>query len=287
MTPNTNVTSLTRNSISSGYIELDRITGGWNPADLIIIGGRTAIGKTAFMTSMTLKMTLEHGYSVALFSLEMSTKQLLNRMLSSETELDSVKLIDGNINPDEQVQLNVVKEKINNAPIFIDDTPAICLQDLYAKCKQLASQHGIRAVFIDYLQLMKWKNKTKLSRNQQVSNILRSLKDIAKELNITIFVLSQLNRGVEKYYSLISKRPRLSELSDIDMEDIEQNVDTVLLIHRPEYYRLDEHSNSLIGAAEIIVAKNRSGAVGDIRLSFSATIVKFAEENKFINENNA
>ena len=284
MEPNTNVTDLPDNNISSGYIELDRITGGWRSADLVIIGGRPSMGKTAFMTSMALKMALEYEYGVVLFSLEMSAQQLANRMLKSEVELD---LRDENLElQQEQLEaLNAVKDKLKNAPIFIDDTPAICAQDFHAKCKELALQHGIRAVFIDYLQLMTW--NTKLSRNQEVSNILRSLKNTAKELNITIFVLSQLNREVEKRDGQMLKRPRLSELRDIDMKDIEQNVDTVLLIHRPEYYGFDEdeNSNSLIGVAEIIVAKNRSGTVGDIRLSFSKKFAKFAETNKYINEN--
>ncbi len=273
--------------IPSGYTGIDRITSGWQPSDLIIVAARPSMGKTAFALSMARNMAVEHNVGVAVFSLEMSSNQLVNRLISSESELPSNKIRNGKLEPHEWVQLDEKIIDLAKAPIFIDDTPAISIFELRAKCRRLVKKHpDLKLIMIDYLQLMTAGGDNKGNREQEVSIISRSLKSLAKELNIPIIALSQLNRAVETRGG--SKRPQLSDLRESGA--IEQDADIVAFIHRPEYYGFleDDEHNSTKGIAEIIIAKHRNGATGDVKLKFIQSIVKFADldYNEFDNNHN-
>ncbi|MBN1118305.1 MAG: replicative DNA helicase [Bacteroidales bacterium] len=264
--------------VPAGYTQLDRMTNGWQKSDLIILAARPSMGKTAFVLSMARNMAVEHKKAVAIFSLEMASVQLVNRLISSEAELPSSKIRTGQLSDEEWQKLEYRARRLEDAPMFIDDTPAISIFELRAKCRRLKRQHDIDIVIIDYLQLMTGPPESRGNREQEVSNISRSLKGIAKELNIPIICLSQLNRSVE---SRPDKRPQLSDLRESGA--IEQDADVVAFIHRPEYYGFteDENQMSLRGIAEIILAKHRNGAVGDVRLRFQHEFTRFVdlEEN--------
>ncbi len=269
--------------VPSGYTKLDRVTSGWQRSDLVIIAARPSMGKTAFVLSMTRNMAIDHNKSVALFSLEMASVQLVNRLIVAETELASDKIRNGRLEPFEWEQLEYKIKRLVDADIYIDDTPGISVFELRAKCRRLMSQKKIDIIIIDYLQLMTGPTETKGNREQEVSMISRSLKGIAKELNVPIIALSQLNRSVEMRSG--TKRPQLSDLRESGA--IEQDADMVLFIHRPEKYGFveDEEGNSLIGMAEIIMAKHRNGALADIKLRFRAEMAKFEDlEEDYIGE---
>jgi len=267
--------------VPSGFTALDRMTSGWQKTDLVIIAARPAMGKTAFVLSMARNMAVEHKAPVAVFSLEMSSVQLVNRLIAAETELGSEKIKNGSLMDWEWEHFNRKLNVLEDAPLFIDDTPALSIFEFRAKCRRLKMQHDIGAVIVDYLQLMTAGDAGRGSREQEVSMISRSLKAIAKELDIPILALSQLNRSVE---SREGKRPQLSDLRESGA--IEQDADLVLFIHRPEYYGIteDENGNSLIGVAEIIIAKHRNGSVGDVQLAFKKQNVKFADLETVIPE---
>ena len=267
--------------VPSGFTVLDRVTSGWQKTDLIIIAARPAMGKTAFVLSMARNMAVEHKRPVAVFSLEMSSVQLVNRLIAAETELGSEKIKNGRLMDWEWEHFNRKLNILEEAPMFIDDTPALSIFEFRAKCRRLKMQHDIGVVIVDYLQLMTAGDVGRGSREQEVSMISRSLKAIAKELDIPILALSQLNRSVE---SREGKRPQLSDLRESGA--IEQDADLVLFIHRPEYYGIteDENGNSLIGVAEIIVAKHRNGSVGDVQLAFKKQLVKFCDLETVIPE---
>jgi len=265
--------------IPSGFTEIDRITSGWQKSDLVIIAARPSMGKTAFVLSMTRNMAVEHKKPIALFSLEMSNLQLVNRLIVSETELPHDKLKNGKLTKAEWSQLENRIKNLTEAPILIDDTPAISIFELRAKCRRLKMQHDIQMIIVDYLQLMTTGGNEKgMNREQEVSTISRSLKALAKELDIPVIALSQLNRSVESRAG--DKRPQLSDLRESGA--IEQDADMVLFIHRPERYGLteDAEGNSLLGIAEIIIAKHRNGAVGDVRLRFRNELAKFCDLDK-------
>jgi replicative DNA helicase len=261
--------------VPSGFTKLDRITSGWQRSDLVIIAARPSMGKTAFVLSMTRNMAAEHKRGVAIFSLEMSSLQLVNRLICSETELSSERIRNGKLESYEWEQLDRKIKNLVDAPIYIDDTPAISVYELRAKLRRLTSQYKIDIVIIDYLQLMTCNIDTKGSREQEVSHISRNLKVIAKELNVPILALSQLNRSVEVRSG--TKRPQLSDLRESGA--IEQDADIVCFIHRPEKYGFleDEDGNSLRGVAEIIIAKHRNGALDDVRLRFKDEFAKFVD----------
>ncbi len=223
---------------------------------------------------MAREMAVTHNRAVALFSLEMSSLQLVTRLISSETELGSQKLKSGRLEDWEWEHLNRKISSLDKAPMYIDDTPALSIFEFRAKCRRLKMQYNIDVVIVDYLQLMTAGSDNRGSREQEVSTISRSLKAIAKELDIPILALSQLNRSVE---SREGKRPQLSDLRESGA--IEQDADLVLFIHRPEYYGIteDESGNSLLGVAEIIIAKHRNGATGDVHLSFKKELAKFTD----------
>jgi len=260
--------------VPSGFTALDRMTYGWQNTDLIIIAARPSMGKTAFVLTMARNMAVDHNRPVAVFSLEMSGLQLVNRLIAAETELGSQKLKSGRLEEWEWAVLHSKIGRLSNSPLFIDDTPALSVFELRAKCRRLKMQHDIQCVVVDYLQLMTTGMDNRGSREQEVSHISRSLKAIAKELNIPIIALSQLNRSVE---SREGKRPQLSDLRESGA--IEQDADIVIFIHRPEYYGIteDENQNPTKGIAEIIIAKHRNGATGDIHLSFRRELAKFSD----------
>jgi replicative DNA helicase len=265
--------------IPSGFTKLDRLTNGWQKSDLVIIAARPSMGKTALVLSMARNMAVEHNRSVAIFSLEMASLQLVNRLIVAETELPSHRIRNGKLAEFEWQQLDYKIKKLVEASIYIDDTPAISIFELRAKCRRLKRQHNIDIVIIDYLQLMSGTSDTKFSREQEVSAISRALKSLAKELDIPVIALSQLNRSVEIRGG--NKRPQLSDLRESGA--IEQDADMVIFIHRPEVYGFnqDEEGNSMIGMAEIILAKHRNGPIGDVQLKFTKELAKFTdlEEN--------
>ncbi|MDP4183857.1 MAG: replicative DNA helicase [Bacteroidota bacterium] len=267
--------------VPSGFTPLDRITSGWQNTDLVIIAARPAMGKTAFVLSMARNMAVEHKRPVAVFSLEMSSIQLVNRLIAAESELGAEKIKKGNLDQWEWEHLNRKIKNLDDAPLFVDDTPALSIFEFRAKCRRLKMQHDLAIVIVDYLQLMTAGTDNRGSREQEVSMISRSLKAIAKELNVPIIALSQLNRSVE---SRDGKRPQLSDLRESGA--IEQDADMVLFIHRPEYYGIteDDNGNSLIGLAEIIIAKHRNGAVGDVLLRFKKEMAKFSDIDEIPNQ---
>lgn len=268
--------------VPSGFTDIDRYTAGWQPSDLIILAARPSMGKTAFVLSIARNMAVDHNAPVAIFSLEMSGLQLVNRLISSEVELDGDKIRRGNLLEYEWAQLEAKIGRLQSAPLYIDDTPAISIFELRAKCRRLVRTHGVKAVIIDYLQLMSAGMDLRGNREQEVSIISRNLKAIAKELNIPIIALSQLNRSVETRSG--DKRPQLSDLRESGA--IEQDADMVLFIHRPEYYGItqDSEMNSLIGMAEIIIAKHRNGKTGNAWLKFKADYAKFLDRNTSLPE---
>ncbi|TYP99095.1 primary replicative DNA helicase [Tenacibaculum adriaticum] len=262
--------------LATGFTKLDALTSGWQPSDLIIIAARPGMGKTAFVISMAKNMAIDFNEPVALFSLEMSSVQLITRMISSETGLTSEKLRKGNLEPHEWEQLNVKVKKLSDAPIFIDDTPALSIFDLRAKARRLVSQHGVKILIIDYLQLMT-AGGSGGNREQEISTISRNLKALAKELSIPVIALSQLSRAVETRGG--SKRPLLSDLRESGA--IEQDADIVSFIFRPEYYGMtewdDDDHTPCEGQGEFIVAKHRNGGLDNIRLKFTGHLAKFSD----------
>jgi replicative DNA helicase len=264
--------------VPSGFSKVDRMTSGWQKTDLVIVAARPAMGKTAFILSMTRNMAVEYKKPVAMFSLEMSSIQLVNRLIAAESELGSEKIKKGSLVGDDWDRLNNAIKVLDEAPIFVDDTPALSIFEFRAKCRRLKMQHDIGIILVDYLQLMTAGSENRGSREQEVSLISRSLKAIAKELDVPIIALSQLNRSVE---SREGKRPQLSDLRESGA--IEQDADMVMFIHRPEYYGIteDDEGNSLRNVAEVIIAKHRNGAVGDVRLTFRKELAKFMDMEEY------
>ena len=264
--------------VATGFDSLDKVTSGWQPSDLIIIAARPGMGKTAFVLSMARNVAIDYGHPVALFSLEMSSVQLITRLISSETGLSSEKLRTGKLEKHEWEQLSIKVKNLEKAPLFIDDTPSLSIFDLRAKSRRLASQHGIKLIIVDYLQLMTAggnNGKGSGNREQEISTISRNLKALAKELGVPVIALSQLSRAVETRPG--HKRPLLSDLRESGA--IEQDADIVSFIYRPEYYKLDEwddEGNSPTqGQAEFIIAKHRNGSLENVKLKFIGSLGKF------------
>ena len=268
--------------IPSGFDKLDKLTSGWQPSDLIIVAARPGMGKTAFTLTMARNVAVQSNIPVAFFSLEMSSVQLITRLISSETGLSSEKLRTGKLEKHEWEQLNVKVKTLEKAPLFIDDTPSLSIFDLRAKARRLASQYGIKMIMIDYLQLMTAGGSQKGgNREQEISMISRNLKALAKELSIPVVALSQLSRAVETRGG--SKRPLLSDLRESGA--IEQDADIVSFIYRPEYYKIDEWDDEerspTAGQGEFIVAKHRNGGLENIRLKFIGHLGKFDNLDDF------
>ncbi len=271
--------------IPSGFKDLDRITSGWQKSDLIIIAARPAMGKTAFVLSMAKNIAVNYHKPVAMFSLEMSNVQLVNRLIMNVCEIEGDKIKNGRLSKQEWSQLEHKINELLGAPIYVDDTPSLSVFELRSKARKLVKEHHIELIIIDYLQLMNASGMNFGSREQEVSIISRNLKALAKELDIPIIALSQLNRGVEARTGVDGKKPQLSDLRESGA--IEQDADMVCFIHRPEYYRLynDENGKDLRGLGQIIVAKHRNGATDEIWLRFRSKLAKFQNENETWDEN--
>ena len=262
--------------VPSGFTALDRVTSGWQKSDLVIIAARPGMGKTAFIVTALRNAAVDHGKSAAIFSLEMSSVQLVNRLISAEAELEGEKIKKGNLADHEWEQLVHKTNRLTNAPIFIDDTPALSILELRAKCRRLKAQHDIQLIVIDYLQLMSGDtSKGGGNREQEIASISRALKGIAKELEVPVIALSQLSRAVEVRGG--NKRPQLSDLRESG--SIEQDADMVMFLYRPEYYGLTEDDDGLptTGMGEVIIAKHRNGSLETVQLKFIGKFTKFTD----------
>ena len=264
------------NGVPSGFISIDRVTLGWQLSDLIIIAARPSMGKTAFVLSMARNMAVDHEQGVAFFSLEMSAVQLMMRLIIAETGLPGNDVKSGRLSPEQWRHLESATKPLSSAPLFIDDTPALSVFEFRSKARRLKIHNDIKIIIIDYLQLMTGNADTKNgNREQEVAFISRTLKAIAKELNVPIIALSQLSRATEMRGG--SKRPQLSDLRESGA--IEQDADIVAFIHRPEYYGINQDENGMptAGLAEIIIAKHRNGAVCDVNLRFLKEQARFTD----------
>ncbi len=263
--------------LQTGYTKLDKYTSGWQNSDLIIIAARPAMGKTAFVLSMAKNMAVDYNIPVAIFSLEMSNLQLVNRLISNVCNLESEKIKSGQLTKLEWDNLVTRIKSLYSAPLYVDDTPSLSIFELRTKARRLVKEHGVQIIIIDYLQLMNATGMKFGSREQEVSTISRNLKQLAKELNIPIIALSQLNRSVEQRGDdKNGKRPQLSDLRESGA--IEQDADIVCFIHRPEYYTKsseDAEGHDIRGFAEFIIAKHRSGSVGDVEMRFVSKFARF------------
>jgi replicative DNA helicase len=259
--------------VPSGFSALDRLTSGWQNSDLIIIAARPGMGKTAFVVSAMRNAAVDFKRPVAIFSLEMASVQLVNRMIAAEAELEGEKIRKGQLADFEWQQLVHKTNRLSSAPIYIDDTPALTILELRAKCRRLKAEHGVQLIIVDYLQLMR--GDTGGNREQEIASISRALKGIAKELNVPVIALSQLSRGVETRGG--DKRPQLSDLRESG--SIEQDADLVIFLYRPEYYKItvDEEGMSTVGMGEVIVAKHRNGQTGSVKLRFIGKFTKFTD----------
>ncbi len=270
--------------VSSGFEKLDKATNGWQPSDLVIIAARPAMGKTAFILSMIKRMAVDMRIPVAMFSLEMANLQLVNRLIVNVCEIPGEKLKSGQLSPVELSQLDARSSQLIDAPIYVDDTAGLSIFELRTKARRLVNRYGVKAIFIDYLQLLNASGMSFGSRQEEVSIISRNLKGLAKELNIPILALSQLNRGLENREGNEGKRPQLSDLRESGA--IEQDADMVCFIHRPEYFKIykGEGDEDLTNLAEFIIAKHRNGATGTIKLKFKHQFARFEdyEDNRHI-----
>ena len=269
--------------LETGFHKLDRLTSGWQNSDLIIIAARPAMGKTAFVLSMAKNMAVDYNYPVAVFSLEMSNLQLVNRLISNVCSLEGEKIKSGQLTQPEWENLMTRTRSLSTAPLYIDDTPSLSIFELRTKARRLVREHGVKIIIIDYLQLMNATGMKFGSREQEVSTISRNLKQLAKELDIPIIALSQLNRSVETRAAddKLGKRPQLSDLRESGA--IEQDADIVCFIHRQDYYNksgVDAEGNNIKGLAEFIVAKHRSGATDTINLRFVRQFARFENEGE-------
>ncbi|MFI3318455.1 MAG: replicative DNA helicase [Rikenellaceae bacterium] len=263
------------NGVPSGFAAIDKKTMGWQLSDLIIVAARPSMGKTAFVLTMARNMAIEYDQGVAFFSLEMSSVQLMMRLIVAETGLASTAIKSGKLSADEWKHLESATKPLGTAPLYIDDTPALSVFEFRSKARRLKIHHDIKIIIIDYLQLMTGSTDTRGNREQEVSFISRTLKAIAKELNVPIIALSQLSRATETRGG--DRRPQLSDLRESGA--IEQDADIVAFIHRPEYYGQTQTSDGLptAGMAEIIIAKHRNGEVCDVPLRWIKEQARFAD----------
>lgn len=268
--------------VPSGFTALDRMTSGWQRSDLVIIAARPGMGKTAFVVSALRNAAVNFNIPVAIFSLEMASVQLVNRMISAEAELEGEKIKKGNLAEFEWKQLVHKTNKLSSAPIFIDDTPALSILELRAKCRRLKAESNVQLIVIDYLQLMRGEQGG--NREQEIASISRALKGIAKELNVPVLALSQLSRGVETRGG--DKRPQLSDLRESG--SIEQDADIVMFLYRPEYYKItvDEDGLPTQGMGEVIIAKHRNGSTGSVKLKFIGKFTKFTDFDEPASQDN-
>ena len=264
--------------VPSGFTELDNYTGGFQKSDLIIVAGRPSQGKTALVLSVARNASILHDIPVGFFSLEMSSQQLVLRLICAEARVDAHSVRTGRLPEDEWRKLSTSVGKLYKAKIFIDDTPALTALEIRAKARRLKVEHNIGAIIVDYLQLMQGPKNVQ-SREQEISTISRSLKALAKELNIPVIALSQLNRALEQRGD---KRPVLADLRESGA--IEQDADVVLFVHRPEMFGIDidpETKEPTEGLAELIIGKQRNGPTGAVRLAFVKQYARFENLTRF------
>lgn len=263
--------------INSGFRDIDKLTSGWQNGNLIVIGGGPAIGKTSFILSLIINMAVKNMTPIptALFSLEMNCTQLLNCFVANICDISLRELRSGRLESHQWEHLDTKIKDLYDKPIFIDDTPGLSVSELCNKVHRLVHDYGIKCLVVDYLQLINAKGMTFSNREQEISLIVRSLKNLAKKLNISVILVSQLSRAQESRQGAEGKRPQLADLRDSGA--IEQDADVVCFVHRPEYYKIteDERGNSLIGLADIIIAKQRCGDIGEVRLKFIKETMKF------------
>ena len=257
--------------IPTGFIDLDYRTAGMQPSDLILVAARPSMGKTAFVLNIAQYVAFKQNETVAIFSLEMSKEQLVNRLFSLESKVDSQHIRTGNLTDPEWEKLIESAGIIGKSKLIIDDTPGISISELRSKCRKYKLEHGLKMIIIDYLQLMSGSGRTD-SRQQEISDISRSLKALARELSVPVMALSQLSRAVEQRPD---HRPMLSDLRESGA--IEQDADVVMFIYRDDYYNKD---TELKGVAEIIIAKQRNGPIGTINLAWLPDYTKFANMQK-------
>ncbi|WP_111644841.1 replicative DNA helicase [Paranoxybacillus vitaminiphilus] len=255
--------------IPTGFIELDRMTAGFQRSDLIIVAARPSVGKTAFALNIAQNVATKTNENVAIFSLEMSAQQLVMRMLCAEGNINAQNLRTGKLTPEDWGKLTMAMGSLSNAGIYIDDTPGIRVSEIRAKCRRLKQESGLGMVLIDYLQLIQGSGRNRENRQQEVSEISRSLKALARELEVPVIALSQLSRSVEQRQD---KRPMMSDIRESG--SIEQDADIVAFLYRDDYYDKDSENKNII---EIIIAKQRNGPVGTVQLAF------IKEYNKFVN----
>ena len=265
--------------ISTGFYKLDDMTCGWQKSDLVIIAGRPAMGKTAFALSLAKNIAVDQKIPMAIFSLEMTSVQLANRLMANNCLIDGHKLMSGQLKRDDWERLDKNLNSLLEAPLYIDDTEGLPIMELRTKVRRLVKEHHIELVMVDYLQLMTASGMRYNSRQEEISLISRALKGLAKEFNIPVIALSQLNRGVDAREGPEGKRPRLSDLRESGA--IEQDADMVIFLHRPEYYGLCQSEDGMIdyrGKAEVIISKHRKGATGIITMDFKGDYTRFENE---------
>ncbi|MFK3936748.1 replicative DNA helicase [Alkalihalobacillus sp. NPDC078783] len=255
--------------IATGFTELDKMTAGFQRNDLIIVAARPSVGKTAFALNIAQNVATKTEESVAIFSLEMGASQLVQRMLCAEGNIDAQRMRTGALNDEDWQKLTMAMGSLSKAGIYIDDTPGVKVNDIRAKCRRLKQENGLGMIMIDYLQLIQGNGRSGENRQQEVSEISRTLKAIARELEVPVIALSQLSRGVEQRQD---KRPMMSDIRESG--SIEQDADIVAFLYRDDYYDKESENQNII---EIIIAKQRNGPVGTVELAF----VK--EYNKFVN----
>lgn len=254
--------------IPTGYRDLDRMTSGFQKNDLIIIAARPSMGKTAFALNIAQNVAINTGENVAIFSLEMGAEQLVQRMLCAEGNIDSQRLRTGKLEQEDWSKLTMAMGSLSHAGIYIDDSPGIRVTDIRSKCRRLKQEHGLGMIFIDYLQLIQGSERSRENRQQEVSEISRSLKALARELEVPLIALSQLSRGVE---SRQDKRPMMSDLRESG--SIEQDADIVGFLYREDYYEKESENQNI----EIIIAKQRNGPTGTVELAFVKEYNKFVD----------
>jgi len=268
-------------SVPSGFFELDELLGGFQKSDLIIVAARPSMGKTAFAMSAARNAAIDHGIPIAVFSLEMSTIQLATRLISAEARINAHNVRTGKFRAEDGAKISRTVHRLSKAPIYIDDTPGISILELRAKARRLKNEKNIGLVIVDYLQLVNPSSAME-SREREISTISRSLKGLAKELNLPVIALSQLNRAVE---SRTDKKPMLSDLRESG--SIEQDADVVMFLYRPEVYGItsyttgDSGGESTEGIAEVIVGKQRNGPIGDVKLRFIKDYARFENLERF------
>ncbi|MGM8212844.1 replicative DNA helicase [Virgibacillus sp. W0430] len=255
--------------VPTGFRDLDRITSGFQPNDFIIIAARPSVGKTAFALNIAQNVAVNTPENVAIFSLEMGAEQLVSRMLCAEGNIDAQRLRTGKLETDDWGKLTMAMGSLSNAGIYIDDSPGIRVSDIRSKCRRLKQEHGLGMIIIDYLQLIQGSDRSKENRQQEVSDISRSLKALARELTVPVIALSQLSRGVE---SRQDKRPMMSDLRESG--SIEQDADIVGFLYRDDYYDTESEKQNII---EIIISKQRNGPTGTVELAFVKEYNKFVD----------